>query len=147
VGEFLPNVEEVHLPLQKLRASAQGTLVLDVRIPAPYKLNPGSPVEYRVDLLSGDALSFSRQGEKVALKDAQFPLRLPVDVVTRAGRAEVQIQLSFFYCREGEEGICAIQSLRWQVPVEVSLDGGKEEVRVEYQVNPKVGEFVQKLTG
>ncbi|MBI3301310.1 MAG: hypothetical protein HYZ72_04435, partial [Deltaproteobacteria bacterium] len=140
VREFLPNVEEVHLPLQKLRASAQGTLVLDVRIPAPYKLNPGSPVEYRVDLLAGDALSFFHQGEKVTLRDAQFPLRLPVDIATQAGRADVQIQLSFFYCREGEEGICAIQSLRWQVPVEVSLDGGGEEIRIEYQV-------FQSLTG
>ncbi len=143
--EFLPNTEEIHLAPQKLRALAKGSIVLDVHIPTPYKLNPDAPIEYRVDLLAGDALSFAHQGEKVALKDAQFPLRLPVGIVTQAGKASVQIQLSFFYCREGEEGICALQSLCWKVPVEVSGDGGREEIRIEYQINPEAGEFIQRL--
>jgi thiol-disulfide isomerase/thioredoxin len=146
VEEFLPNTETIHLAPQKLRTSANGTLVLDIRIPAPYKLNPDSPLEYRMDLLAGEALSFASQGERVTLKDAQFPLRLPVDTAAQAGKAEVQIQLSFFYCREGEEGICALQSLCWRVPVEVSVDGGREEIRIDYQVNPEVGNFVQKLS-
>jgi len=32
------------------------------------------------------------------------------------------------------------------MPVEVSVDGGEKEIRIAYQVNPEVGEFVQKLS-
>src|SRR5262249_631962 len=48
-ADVWPNLEEVRLPGRTLR-SGQSSLVLDVRIPAPYKLNPGSPLEYRLEV-------------------------------------------------------------------------------------------------
>jgi hypothetical protein len=119
MAEVWPNLEEVSLPVQTLR-TGQSKLVLNVKIPAPYKLNPGSPLEYRVE---GNGAS-SLQGKRTSVKDGQFPLQLPLSLTT--GEAEVGVMLSFVYCRDGSEGACVIKSLHWTVPVRTASNGSEE---------------------
>ena len=49
MAEFWPNMEEVHLSQRTLK-DGPGQLTVNVQIPSPFKLNAGSPLEYRVDI-------------------------------------------------------------------------------------------------
>src|SRR6266508_4076409 len=101
-----PNLEEVSLLDQTLRPG-QSRLTLDVAIPAPYKLNPGSPLEYQVEV-NGTS---PQTGRRTTVEDGQFPLQIPLTLA--ADTAQVRVAVSFVYCRDGEEGVCVIKSLRW----------------------------------
>jgi hypothetical protein len=127
-ADVWPNLEEVRLPGRTLR-SGQSSLVLDVRIPAPYKLNPGSPLEYRLEVSGAPA----QQGKRTSVSDGRFPLQIPLSL--SADKAEVHVALSFVYCRDGNEGVCVIKSLRWTVPVQTA-SGGSEELRIEHTLVP-----------
>jgi hypothetical protein len=129
VADVWPNLEEVPLPSQTLRPG-QNRLRVNVQIPAPYKLNPGSPLEYRVDV--GDAAP--QVGQRTTVKDGQFPLQMPVTLTP--GTTEVRVTTSFVYCRDGDAGVCVIKSLRWTIPVQMA-EQGSEELRIDYTLVPE----------
>lgn len=132
MAEFWPNLEESRLPKRRLKRG-QGQLTINIQIPAPFKLNPGSPLEYRVEI-KGNAL---QHGKRTSVKDGKFPLHLPLSLTT--DDAEVHATMSLVYCREGEEGVCVIKSFRWIVPVEVTQDGD-EELLIDQILVPELPE-------
>ncbi|MGI8836787.1 MAG: thioredoxin-like domain-containing protein [Pyrinomonadaceae bacterium] len=129
-SETAPNSEEAKLPTQTLRAGGDGALVIQVDLPAGYHLNPAAPQRYRVSIESGEKqlglLSKSQPGaigrEKVvsvSAKSLTLPLRIPFRT-HEAGAAALRVQLTLFYCREDNTGVCRIKTLVWSVPVEVA---------------------------
>ncbi len=130
MADIWPNLEEVHLSKRTLQSN-QGRMVVNVHIPAPFKLNPGSPFEYRVEV-KGNA---SQPGKRTTVKDGQFPLQIPLALAD--GEAEVRATVSFVYCREGDEGVCVIKSLRWIVPVQATKSGA-EELLVDHVLVPEL---------
>ena len=129
VADMWPNLEEISLPAHSLRPG-DNTVTLDVIIPSPYKLNLGSPLDYRVDL-NGAAPQY---GQRTSVKDGRFPLQIPL--VVAAGKIEVQVTTSFVYCREGDAGVCIIKSLRWTIPVQTANDGSAE-MQIKYTLVPE----------
>jgi thiol-disulfide isomerase/thioredoxin len=128
IADIWPNLEEVHVQEHAVR-SGQSRLTLDVEIPAPYKLNPGSPLEYRVDVQG----SAQQPNKRTTVKDGKFPLQIPLALTE--GQTEIRASVSFVYCRDGEEGICIIKSVRWTIPVKATKDG-KDEVRITHSLIP-----------
>ncbi len=131
-AEFWPNLEEVRLPKRMLQ-SGQSQLILNVQIPSPFKLNPGSPLDYRVEVRDGAP----QHGERITVKDGRFPLQIPLSITT--AEAEVQATVSFVYCRDGNEGVCVIKSFRWTVPVQTQSDG-PEELLIDQVLVPELPE-------
>jgi DNA-binding beta-propeller fold protein YncE len=140
-----PNTEEIKLATQTLRADATGSLVVQVELPAGYHLNPAAPQRYQVAIESGQrqiGLESATElgaighdsGVSKSLKDLQLPLRIPFRS-HEAGKAEVRVQLTLFYCREDNTGTCRIKTLVWRVPVEVTNEpGAPSEIKIQGKV-------------
>jgi hypothetical protein len=112
--------------------------VVNVQIPAPFKLNPGSPLEYRVEIVGG----VFQQGKRTTVKDGHFPLQIPLSLLDET--TEVRATSSFVYCRDGDEGVCVIKSFRWIVPVRVTKDG-EEELLIDQVLTPELPETMNSL--
>ena len=147
-----PNAEELKLAPQRLAASHEATLTIDVSLPEGYHLNPSAPqrciVEVadsatRLSLLSdevkmwwteqsggGDVgvLSVTRKGK----------LSLPLKFKLRAaspGETELRVRFTLYYCREDDTGTCRIKTLVWRVPVEVTdAAGAPHEITLRAKV-------------
>jgi DNA-binding beta-propeller fold protein YncE len=115
-----PNAEEIKVPSQRLRAGANGTLQIDVELPAGYHLNPLAPQRYKVSS-DGKSIAIDEKVASRAAKDLKLPLRIPLNA-TAAGPTNLRAQITLFYCREDNTGTCRIRTLVWQVPVEVTND-------------------------
>jgi thiol-disulfide isomerase/thioredoxin len=127
-----PNAEEIKVAPQTLRAESRGVLTVQLELPAAYHLNPAAPQRLRVTIESGQrqlGLESATElgaighdtGVSESLKNPQLPLRIPFRA-HEAGKAEVRVQATLFYCREDNTGTCRIKTLVWRVPVEVSND-------------------------
>jgi thiol-disulfide isomerase/thioredoxin len=125
-----PNAEEIKLAPQRLRAGADGALVVNIELPAGYHLNAAAPQRYRVSVESGlrqlGLLSETETGvlghEHSVSKSAK-DLQLPLRVLFRSfepGDAELRIQVTLFYCREDNTGTCRIKTLVWRAPIAVT---------------------------
>lgn len=137
MADIWPNLEEIPLAPRSLQ-SRQGQLVVNVQIPAPFKLNPGSPIEYRVDIRGGA----SQHGKRTTLKDGKFPLHIPLTF--EGDTAEVQATVSFVYCRDGNEGVCVIQSFRWTGQVKIDAKG-EADLLIDQVLVPRIPEAVSSL--
>jgi thiol-disulfide isomerase/thioredoxin len=139
-----PNSEETVLGVQRLRANQDGAVVVQVDLPAGYHLNPMAPQRYRVSVESGghqvrlvSSVAGASGGDrelKASSKNLRLPLRIPFHVYD-AGKAELRVQLTLFYCREDNTGTCHIKTLVWRAPIEVVTDTmAGNEIRIQGKV-------------
>jgi DNA-binding beta-propeller fold protein YncE len=140
-----PNSEEIMLASQRLRANQGGILVVQVDLPAGYHLNPMAPQRYRVSVESGgqqvglvSSSVTGASGRDKEVKETSKNLRLPLRIPFRAyeaGKAELRVQLTLFYCREDNTGTCRIKSLVWRAPIEVVTDTvASNEIKIQGKV-------------
>ena len=142
-----PNAEESKLPVQRLGAGQEASLVVNVQLPAGFHLNPAAPHRYRVNveggrerLALGNADMTARSGDAASqlskmTKALELPLVVPLRA-TAAGAAELQVRLTLYYCREDNTGTCRIKTLVWHAPVEVTTEAGApREVKLQGKVD------------
>jgi len=63
---------------------------------------------------------------------ATFPIELPVDAAS--GRDALRVALSYYYCREGAEGLCKVGSVVWTVPLELKPDAAAASIALVHRV-------------
>jgi thiol-disulfide isomerase/thioredoxin len=147
-----PNAEELKLAPQRLAASHEATLTIDVSLPEGYHLNPSAPqrciVEVadgptRLSLLSDDIkMSWTEQrgGGEVGVPSVtrRGKLSLPLKFKLRPaspGETELRVRFTLYYCREDDTGTCRIKTLSWRVPVEVTdAAGAAHEITLRAKV-------------
>jgi hypothetical protein len=71
-----------------------------------------------------------RMGQAIA---PPLPLAIPFQAATGTHQATAAIDMTFYYCREDDTGVCVIQSVRWQVPLHIDPDGSASEAVVSYK--------------
>jgi hypothetical protein len=125
-------LEELRLPPQIVQAG-KTTLTVHVEIPAPFKLNPGSPLEYQIEVIEVDGTT-TETGLRAPEGDGQFPIEIPLEF--SGDETELRVAVGLIYCKDGENGVCLIKSLRWTVPVETGSDGDKA-LRIDYTLVPE----------
>ncbi|MBA3355956.1 MAG: redoxin domain-containing protein [Pyrinomonadaceae bacterium] len=141
-SDTAPNFEEIVLVPQRLRANQNGIVVVQVDLPAGYHLNPMAPQRYRLSVESGGQhvglMSSSVTGSsgrdrevKETSKNLRLPLRIPFRAY-EAGKADLRVQLTLFYCREDNTGTCRIKTLVWRAPLEVGTDTvASNEIKIQ----------------
>ena len=113
------DAEAINMPLQTVKAGAEGQLVINFELPTGYKLNPAAPVDYGV-YVHGDGIQVPNSGRPLSAHAIDLPLTMPLQTSPGIHRAELDIDATFYWCREDNTGVCMIQSTRWHVPVETS---------------------------
>jgi thiol-disulfide isomerase/thioredoxin len=132
VTDNLPNAEENTLALQRVRANNEGSLIVNVELPAGYHLNAAAPQRYQVSIETGERQlglgSKSTTGAiwrahevHESMKNLKLPLRIAFHSF-ETGPSELRVQLTIVYCREDNTGTCRIKTLVWRAPVEVVSD-------------------------
>ena len=120
-AETSVNQEEIKLPVQKIRIG-DGSILLNLQLPAGYHLNPSAPHRYTISV--GDRsqlISIDSNSAHGTLKHVQLPVQIPFHA-TSQGAAQVNASFTFVYCREDNTGVCRIKTLQWHVPIEITSD-------------------------
>ena len=116
-----PNAEELKLTAQKIRAGGEGTLVINVALPAGYHLNPAAPQRYSVTVDNSKVIAVADKNAQRSDKKLTFPISIPIQSL-ETGAAKLRAQATLVYCRDDNTGTCRIKTLVWNVPVEVVND-------------------------
>ncbi len=119
-AEVEPDFGESAIIKLEPQAIAPGKAVefsIELRLPDGYKLNPSSSAVYRGKaigentLIAADALGERHEAEIV---DGRAIVKFPV---SGAGKATVQVTLTYAYCRDAAGGLCKLGSTTWEVPL------------------------------
>ena len=128
-GEYEGKV--VTLPPQSV-AAGEGTVRLDVGLPAGYKLNDLAPFSMAWES-DGDAVTLAAADAEQTLTAPRFPLELPATFT--AGESTLTGDLVIYYCGVEAQQLCMIEQVRLVLPVEVSVSGEPTLV-VAYELPP-----------
>jgi DNA-binding beta-propeller fold protein YncE len=117
-----PNLKELMVAPQEIAANSQSSLFLKVGLPDGFHLNPNAPQRYDISIDNESSIKFDAPRQK--FKD--LPLTIPFKT-SKIGSAKMKVDLTIYYCREDNTGVCLIKRLSWTVPVKVV----KEKTRLK----------------
>jgi DNA-binding beta-propeller fold protein YncE len=112
-----PNLKENKTELMEVGLTGQNSLLLQIKLPDGYHLNPNAPNRYEIG--TDDAAVVKTAGG--AQKFSELPLSVPFQPI-RMGSANLKIKLTVYYCREDNTGVCLIKTLAWQIPLKVGAE-------------------------
>lgn len=119
--------ESVTLPEQALSAGA-GTLRLELKLPAGYKLNLSAPgvIRWRFD-----------DGEIETQTLIEPVTEIPIILAT--GETKVHVEIAAYYCEEQDEQLCYIEAVKFVLPVSIGPAGGFETTAaIRHTITPSV---------
>jgi hypothetical protein len=128
--------EIIKVAPQKVRAGEAGELTVHVEFPTGYHLNPDAPLTYHVDV-QGEGISVSEEDRHYEIAPG-LPLTIPFQAAAATHQAALDVVMKFYYCRQDNTGVCAIQSVRWHVPLHAIDDSLTVAPRVSYKVTAPV---------
>ena len=126
------NAQQVAIPPARVKA-AEGAIRLAVKIelPAGYKINPLAPMRYLVDAAGAegpvDRAAIGKM-QTVATPAAEFEVRLPV--ARPDGEETLKLSMNYYYCQEGNAGLCKIGSVVWTIPLQLDAAASDKPIPV-----------------
>lgn len=127
----------IHVAPQQVKAGAAGRLTIDLQLPTGYHLNPLAPLSYRVHV-SGTGIDIAEPDRQFNTVVPSLPLTIPFQAAAGTHQATVDIAMTFYYCREDNTGVCAMQLVRWLVPLHTVPDGATADPVVSYKAEALV---------
>jgi hypothetical protein len=132
LADLLAHTARITLPPAAVRAAGVGAVVLDIRLPRGYKLNPGSPLVYRVRRLDGVGLDVPTAARERIIEAPSLPVRIPLEVGPDPGPGHLVLSLTLYYCRAEARAICLVQPAVFDQPLRITADAPGREVRLRY---------------
>ena len=120
------------LAAQNLAIGA-GEIALRLGFADGYKINP--LIDSQLELRSNsDALTIkgADEGGRRVVRVDENEVRVPV--VFAAGQGELKADLTLYYCREGEEALCFIDTVAYAVPFEAAAENDLLEIALEREL-------------
>lgn len=130
------SAEHVTVAASKLKP-VDGAVRLAIRLDLPdgYKINELAPMRYWLDSESASGLvdqAELNKWHKLAKPTTEFDVRLPVKQA--AGTETINVSMNYYYCQEGENGVCKTASVVWKIPLELTADGSTDPVPIHLTV-------------
>src|SRR3990167_7325422 len=119
-------------PIKTLKAGSDIQLTLNINLPKGYHVNPNAPLIYRID--TGSGIQVEQANREVRLEKPELPIRISGRTTSDVQSTDVKISVSFYYCREDNQGACYIDAVVWHQPVKIDKDTGDTTVIIDYLV-------------
>jgi hypothetical protein len=124
--------EAIKVAPQKVKAGVAGQICINLQLSEGYRLNPRAPLHYSISV-SGPGMTIAESDRMDQTIAPPLPLAIPFQAAAGRHQAMVDIDMTFYYCREDNTGVCVIQSVRWQVPLHIEPAGSTSEVVISYK--------------
>ncbi len=120
----MPGTVEERVPPVVLRPEGgQVRLAVHLQLPEGMKVNAAAPWSYRIEPADGDSkpvVAEEALGKPRRIAQPAATVEIPVPLQAAQGRQTLRVTLTFFYCRDGAEGLCRMGTAAWRVPLEIS---------------------------
>ena len=88
--------------------------------------------------MKGEGITVPADAQRFSGPAPSLPLTIPFQAATGTHQATLDLDLTFYYCRTDNSGVCAIQSVRWNVPLQTTTDGTTTVPTLSYTATPPV---------
>jgi thiol-disulfide isomerase/thioredoxin len=122
--------ETIELPAQTIEPG-DATLMLQLELPAGYKLNAQAPTALTIASSPDRAVNLTGGAEQV-FSNPRFPVSVPVKV--SQGEAVLRADFVVYYCEAVKESLCFFKEARVSIPVKAVKGSGKHILSATYKL-------------
>src|SRR3989339_2031379 len=122
----------IELSVKTLKADADIQLTLNIQLPKGYHVNPNAPLIYRID--AGSGIQVEQSNRDVRLEKPELPIKISGKTTPEVQSTDLKISVSFYYCREDNQGACYIDAVVWKLPIKLDKESGDTAVILGYGV-------------
>ncbi len=121
----------IELKPQVVAPSSELAFRVKLNLPERFKLNKLYPVRFKITaegkqpLIAAEHLGKRRKATS-DLKGSSASFSLPL--AKKAGKAVLQVIVTYSYCRDGVGGVCKFKTERWKIPIELSGDSQMKSI-------------------
>ncbi len=117
-------VKFMQAPPQKIAAGKSVTLAVDLQIPEDYKLNELAPLRAKI-VANGQQSVIAEEnlGKTIKGKADGTTAVFEIPLSASEGSAQLQLSVTYSFCRGGVGGLCKLHTSRWSLPITVAADG------------------------
>ncbi len=130
-ADWTPDIE-VSLEPQTV-VPGEGAVLLDLAFPEGWHINLDAKPFNAVWMVDGEAVQIDEAERRMVFEQPSFPLGAPA--VLSEGEAEVQAQMTVYYCND-DQTLCTRDRIRLVVPVTVNQIATSNEIVLAYEVEP-----------
>jgi len=117
---------EIMLDEQTL-SPGESEILLEINLPEGFQLNDTAPFTATWSS-NGEAITIAEENATQRIVHPEVPLHIPVSL--SEGSDVLHGDLTIYYCRYGENGLCFIDELSVDAPVTVSADGAAAPISI-----------------
>jgi len=117
--------QEITLPRQKIDANADGVLCVRIHLPDGHQFNSASPFEY-VLRTQGTVLNSEIANQIQSPEQSLDMLEIAWQSGEAAQKANIALELQFYFCSHGEGGQCRLRSVIYKIPLLTVVNGQRE---------------------
>lgn len=130
--EMPPFAKSLALPLKTLKTGKDIQLSLNLNLPKGYHLNPNAPLVYMVEM--GKGIQIEQGKQEIRLENPALPIKITLKTGSEVLSTDLKVSVSFYYCREDNQGACFIDAVVWRLPIKVDKDTGDTAATLDYDV-------------
>jgi hypothetical protein len=112
-----PDSKEIKLETKTIAMSTNNSLIFNIRLPEGFHLNPNAPQRYEVSVGNNKSIKFVNPVQKFKTLPVVVPFQ-----ATQKGELNLKANLTIYYCREDNTGVCLVKRLTWNQPVNIVAD-------------------------
>ncbi|MCR4320647.1 MAG: thioredoxin-like domain-containing protein [Candidatus Brocadiaceae bacterium] len=127
-----PFARLTELPLKTLKADSEIQLTLNINLPKGYHMNPNAPLIYHID--AGSGIQVEQSNREVRLEKPELPLKISGKTTPDVQSTDLKISVSFYYCREDNQGACYSDAVILRLPIKIDKNTGDTAVTLDYRV-------------
>ena len=109
-------VEVMRLSEQSLPAQAQTEMRIALHAPTGWQVNGRAPGVLTVSI-QGKGAEVPATYAKQTIRPMAPQLAIPLQITQSGATALLRVDLSFVLCRKGDQAVCVLRQVAWEVPV------------------------------
>src|SRR3989339_721190 len=122
----------VELPLKTLKMGSDIQLTLNINLPKGYHLNPNAPLIYRID--AGSGIQVEQSNREMRVEKPELPIKISFKTTAEVQSTDLKVSVSFYYCREDNQGTCFIDAVIWKLPIRIDKESANTAVALDHGV-------------
>ncbi|MCF6149085.1 MAG: redoxin domain-containing protein [Candidatus Kuenenia sp.] len=117
--EFPGFTKMLEVPIITVNADTDVEIVINLKFPAGYHLNPYVPLKYSVENSKG--IRGEGSIKSTEMEGSSFLVKIPdVEKMFDTLETEIKVSVVFYYCREDNQGGCFMDAIMWKQPVKMN---------------------------
>jgi thiol-disulfide isomerase/thioredoxin len=109
-------------------------VLLDLQLPPEMKINKSAPMSFYLQATEGHFFEPKAVEKKTTVgdPDSQVEIALPLNMTV--GKTKIKLSLTYYYCREGSEGLCRVGGVSWLGDIELAADSELTQLELTHTI-------------